>query len=51
MDLIVLSNGQLGQNQKLNVTRPGVNCAGVCSPQAKTVYVGTGLYLVVLGQY
>ena len=32
-------------------TRPRVNCAGVCNPQATTVYVDTGWYLVVLGQY
>ena len=36
---------------KESQTRPRVNCAGVCNPQATTVYVGTGWYLVVPGQY
>ena len=41
------------------VTRPGVNCAEVCNPQATFPVLavqglsmcGTGWYLVVLGQY
>ena len=30
-------NGLRKDKMKLVETRPGVNCAGVCSPQAKTV--------------
>ena len=37
------------KNQDSNKTRPGLNCAGVCNPQATTA--GAGWYLVGTDRY